>query len=70
MSCFSNVSPGANLVIAFTFCFIEDIAFPDIKCPKYSTLFLKNLQLDNFSLIPTSQIFQRLFVYVLGVLKV
>ena len=60
---------GANSVLAFTFCFIGEIPFPDIKCPKYLISILKSLHLDIFNLIPASQHFSKTkHIYVLGIL--
>ena len=46
---------SAKYVMAFTFCFIGEIPFPDTKCPKYLILFLKKSHSDIFNLIPASQ---------------
>ena len=59
---------GTNSVIAFTFCFIGEIPFPDTKCPRYLISILKNFHLDILIWSQFLKKFQRLIVYVLGVL--
>ena len=50
---------GAKYAIAFTFCFIGKMPFPDMKCPKYTISLLKNSHLHISNLIPALWIFSK-----------